>query len=118
MGLFWHSARVGNDDVYLQIEQEKLCFKISVADRGTRGERRQRWHERIMEAAKAHGLPVARPQRFGSGWHTTVAILDGGDDFRQAGADGRLDLDATLAVLHQAEQVLSAAAQAAPPNTA
>lgn len=107
LGLTWHWR--GN--VYLQIEQEKLCFKVEVGDKERRSERRWYWHERVVEAGKASSLTITKPPRFGNGWYMTVAILDG--DWRQAGTDGKLDLAATLAVLRQAEEVLDAAVKAA-----
>ena len=118
MGLWWHwqPPQPGGEELHLQIEQEKLCFKIKVGDASKRGERRRYWHERIMEAGRASALPIVKPARFGNGYTMTVAILEG--DFRRAGADGRLDLDATLAILRQAEQVLSAAAQATAADSA
>lgn len=118
MGLWWHwqPPQPGGEELHLQIEQEKLCFKIKVGDASKRGERRRYWHERIVEAGRASALPIVKPARFGSGRTMTVAILEG--DFRRAGADGRLDLDATLAILRQAEQVLSAAAEAAAADSA
>ncbi len=118
MGLWWYwqSPQHGDEELHLQIEWGRLCFKIKVGDASKRRERRQHWHERIVEAGRASALPVVRPARFGSGYTMTVAIVEG--DFRQAGADGRLDLDATLAILRQAEQVLCAAAQTAAPDSA
>ena len=114
LGLWWHRKNVGGDDVYLQIEQEKLCFKIAVGDAKRRSERRRYWHDRIVAAGKAAGMKIAKPARFGSGQHMTVARLVGDDgwqdrDWRQAGTDGKLDLAATLVVLRQAEKVLDAA---------
>lgn len=114
MGMWWHRKNVGGDDVYLQIESKKLCFKIEVRDAKRRRERRQYWHDRIVAAGKVAGMKIAKPARFGSGRWMTVARLVGDDgrqdrDWRQAGTDGRLDLAATLAVLRQAEEVLNAA---------
>ena len=114
LGLWWHWRNGGGDDVHLQIEWEKLCFKIEVGDAERRSERRRYWHDRIVAAGKAAGMKIAKPARFGSGYTMTVARLVGDDgwedrDWRQAGIDGRLDLAATLDVLRQAEKVLDAA---------
>ncbi len=106
LGMHWHWRNGGGDDVYLQIEQEKLCFKIRVDDKERRRERRRYWHERVVEAGKASSLTITKPH-FGNGHYMTVAILD--RDWRQAGTDGRLDLAATLALLREAEEVLDAA---------
>lgn len=118
LGMHWHWKPGGGDDVYLQIEQEKLCFKIAADGAKRRSERRRYWHDRIVAAGKAAGMRIAKPARFGSGQHMTVARLVGDDgrqnrDWRQAGTDGKLDLAATLAVLRRAEKVLDAAVKAA-----
>ena len=98
---------VSGDEVYWQAEREKLCFKISVEDDGSWGERRWHWHERIVQAGESEGMTLKKPARFGSGKTMTVAILEG--DWRQSGSDGRLDLEKTVEVLKKAERVLQAA---------
>ncbi len=103
LALYWEPG----GDVYLQAEQEKLCFKIWVEDSDQRSERRQHWHEQIVHAGESLGLPIKKPARFGSGTSMTVAILEG--DWRQSGSDGRLDLEKTVEELKKAERVLQAA---------
>lgn len=124
---FWryYYDAVSGDAVYWQAEyywqdkRKNLCFKISVGDDGNRGERRWHWHERIMKAGESEGMSLIKP-RFGSGEAMTVAILEG-DDWRQSGSDGRLDLEKTVEVLKKAERVLQAAVASAradgPPAT-
>lgn len=107
LGLWWYfTDGGGGDEVYLQAEQDKLCFKISVQDRERRRERREHWYEKIMEAAKSIGMPVEKPHRFGTGQTMTVAVLN---DWRRADERGLLDVDATVGVLRKAEQVLDLA---------
>jgi len=107
LGLWWYfTDGDGGDEVYLQAEQDKLCFKISVQDRERSRERRGHWHEKIMEAAKSIGMPIEKPHRFGTGKTMTVAVLK---DWRRADERGLLDMDATVGVLRRAEQVLDAA---------
>ena len=102
--LFWEPG----GDVYLQVEEEKLCFKIWVEDSDQRSERRQHWHKQIVQAGESLRLPIKKPARFGYGKTMTVAILEG--DWRRSGSGGRLDLEKTVEVLNKAERVLQAAA--------
>ena len=105
----WHS--VEDAQLYLQIQQQNLCFKIAVEDRDKRTSLRNQWHKRILGAhgKNARGLPnVGKPQRFGWGRHMTVCLLDG--DFRVPSADGSLDFAATVARLQQAMALLQAVA--------
>ena len=104
---FWWYPEPEKADLYLQAKQSELHFKIDVEHREKRRERRQHWHERIVEAGESAGMPVVKPARFGSGKTMTVAILEG--DWRRAGGDGRLDLEKTVGVLKKAERVLQAA---------
>ncbi len=104
LGFWWHF--LGNDQCkqYLQIEQEKFCFKIKVEDQEKRREFRDHWHQRILEECSRHGLKAKRPDRFGNGNYMTVAILD--QDFLIVNERNEIDLPKTLALLKKAESVL------------
>lgn len=104
LGFWWY---FGGDDafnIYLQLEHEKLCFKIWVKDAKKRSELRQHWHDKIMAAGKAHNLPVKRPSRFGLGEYMTVAVL--ATDYRITGDDGLIDMGKTLALFQSAQAVI------------
>lgn len=104
LGFWWHFQ--GDDDfnVYLQLEEQKLCFKIWVKDTQRRGDLREYWHEKIMAADKSIGLLLKRPNRFGSGEYMTVALL--ASDYRVTSADGLLDMEKTLGLLSSAQAVI------------
>jgi hypothetical protein len=69
---------------YVQIEEGKLCFKISthpeeldLPENITRGEVRNQLHNLIMSKSKEYNLTsIRKPDRFGSGNYMTVAIVD------------------------------------------
>lgn len=69
---------------YIQIEQGKLCFKIStdpdeldMPENVTRGVIRNKLHNLIISKSKELGFPnIRRPDRFGNGKYMTVAIVD------------------------------------------
>ncbi len=96
-----------NGNKYLQLEEDQLCFKIMVEDKGQQAVAWQAWHEILMVAARGSELPVTRPGRRGTGTWMTVAVL--ADEYRQADAAGVLDMDRTVAVLKKAEELLDAA---------
>lgn len=106
MGFWWYFKPELDALVYLQTEQEKLCFKIKVSEEPKRPKLRHRWHERIMKANESLGMGISKP-KFGNGEHMTVAVLNG--DWRQIGDDGRLDFKATVRVLKNAERVVDEA---------
>lgn len=69
--------------VYLQIEEFKLCFKIStdpeevdLPENVSRGHIRNKVSELILNTAKTKGIDtIRRPDRFGSGKYMTAAIV-------------------------------------------
>ncbi len=105
LGLWWHFLGNNECDQYLQIEQEKFCFKIHVEDQEKRRELRDHWHNRILEECSRHGLKAKRPDRFGNGYCMTVAILD--QDFRIVNDRNQIDLRKTIELLKRAESVLN-----------
>ena len=108
LGAWWYFQEWNNADVYLQIEQGRLCFKIAVDDSEHQSELRQLWHEKIIESARKHGIStICRPPRFGKGVWMTVAIINLADWL--CIKEGRIDLDATQKQLSNAEIVLSSA---------
>ena len=108
MGFWWHFK--GDDGVqpYLQLEQEKFCFKIwvKVKDHAKRAEIRNRWHNVLMAESKKHGISLGRPPRFGNGAYMTVAVLDG--EYRLTDAKGLVDVEATCDLLRKAGKFLDA----------
>lgn len=112
IGYWWHEHSDADSEQYLQIEQESLCFKISVDDATKRSDLRSKWLARIMEAGRQRSFPVVRPQRLGAGQTMTVALYDG--DFRVLNSQGCLDVGATVNVLRRATEVLDEAVVAKP----
>jgi hypothetical protein len=106
LGFWWHWCGDAHCEQYLQLEQEKFCFKICVPDMPKRSELRGYWHRKIAWEGQKHGLKVKRPGRFGNGKFMTVAILD--DDYRITDRRGLLDLGETTSLIHRAEAVLDA----------
>ena len=103
MGFWWH----WRDDKYLQLENEKLCFKIMVTDEAQQTAKWWEWHNALAAESGSVGIKITKPVRR-DGRTMTVAVLDG--DYRQTDAGGSLDLEGTVAVLRRAEALVDAAA--------
>lgn len=108
MAFYWHSFGSGGSEQYLQLEEEKLCFKISVDEEGRYSELRDKWHSRVVEAGEEAFVQVRKPDHFGHGGHMTVAVLEGG--YLKTDEDGLIDIDKTVARLRKAEEILTRAA--------
>ena len=105
-GFWWARQNGPHSEQYLQLEGERLCFKISVPEKSRCSELKWMWHERLMEVGKATGLKLVKPSKLRSGTTMTVLRLE---DYRAADKDGVLDMQTTLETLHTAERVLAAA---------
>jgi len=89
----------------MQLENQKLCFKIMVSDAAQQTRKWWEWHNALMAECGVVGVKITKPVRRNGRW-MTVAVLDG--DYRQD-AGGLLDLERTVAVLRSAEKLMDAA---------
>ena len=110
MGFWWHFKPAENDriEAYLQLEQDKLCFKICIDDENASDEERDfwkfRWNQLFCETGKDSG--VVRPKVLRRGVYMTVAIFNG--EYRVANQNGCIDIQATVKRLKSMENVLDA----------
>lgn len=105
LGFWWHFQGDENCEQYLQLEQDKLCFKIWVKNDSDRGSLREKWHKIIMAKGQESGLKLKKPRRFGNGKYMTVCIYDG--EYREC-SNGIIDIDKTISRLRNAEALLKA----------
>jgi hypothetical protein len=104
LGYWWHSQYYEECEQYLQLEEDRLCFKISVDKSRNRTELRTKWYEQIKEKAKENELSLKKPGRFGNGQYMTVCIYDG--DYRVTNDDNVIDITGTVTLLKKAESLL------------
>jgi PD-(D/E)XK nuclease superfamily protein len=101
MGFWWH----WQGEKFLQLENEKLCFKVTVPDEAQQTAKWWEWHNALMAESGVGCVKIKKPVRREGKW-MTVAVLDG--DYRQS-AEGHLDLDQTVETLRKAEALMDAA---------
>lgn len=78
MCAYWISYPIGDKtEIYLQFEEQKLCFKICYdGDSSKRSQVRTEHHNRLMRFAKDEGFTeIEKPDRFGAGTWMTIAIV-------------------------------------------
>lgn len=90
---------VGGAELYLQIEQGKLCFRISVEEENDRKALRGYWHRAVIVRCEEEGVCAHKPVRFGSGNTMAVVVVER-DDWLMV-RDGRVDVTATVARLEK-----------------
>lgn len=98
----WHHCGDSLCKQYLLLEEEKLCFKISVVDSAQRSALRKKWHKRVAVASIDNGIDVERP-RFGNGKNMTVGVMK---NYRISNEKGLIDISKTVSVLLAAQAVL------------
>ncbi len=104
MGYWWNFNDQDECTVYLQLEDDKLCFKVSVDKESNYSEIRNKWYRKVIEASKSTDLNIRKPARFGHGKQMTVAVLD--KDYRKTDSNGILDLEETINILKEAGKIL------------
>jgi hypothetical protein len=98
------SARRG--DRFLGLHKGELGFKVVVTDESQQEAKWSEWNRMLLAKNGTAGVTV-RSARLHPGRRMKVAVLGG--DYRQTGADGRLDLDRTVDTLRRAEAFMDAA---------
>ena len=82
LGIWWHFVNIEDGNMYLQIEQGKLCFKIHYKGDKDCSSIRWKYHRKIIDNATRFGHnEIQKPDRFGAGTHMTVAIVNPEDLF-------------------------------------
>ena len=109
LGFWWCNVWAGECELYLQLEYNKLCFKIHVRDKDKRNTLRSKWFNAIITEAANKNFNVVKPARFGSGNVMTVCIAK--DEYRQLNADGFINMDLTVEYLRKAEELLKSACE-------
>ena len=105
LAAWWHWVPLAKNvgEMYLQFEQQDLCFKICPkCNREERSAIRNECHRCLMEKAKGRFPEITRPQRFGAGEYMTIAKVSQKDLF---GA-GVIDLDSVVSRLRQYESLV------------
>lgn len=112
MCIHWHHSNptpeMPDFELYLQLEEAKLCFKVQVLDVKQQAVQWEKWHKKLKDASEFLSFPFKRPARRKNGNWMTVGF---NEEYLQKDSEGLLDIDATVAVLNKAEEVLKAAAK-------
>ncbi|MCG3880120.1 PD-(D/E)XK nuclease family protein [Psychrobacter sp. Ps6] len=76
MGFWAFKKTVDDIAIYLLLEQDKVCFKVSVPNIKGRSKIRNELYKLFKTEASKFDLKVSKPKRFGSGKDMTFAVLD------------------------------------------
>ncbi len=116
LGAWWHgrswtNPRTGRTyDVYLQIEQGPVCFKIAVGEETDKVGPRDAWRSTLVDAAQRGGQTIRPISRKPGKWMTVARVER--DDWMKLDADGLLDLDGTVSCLRTAMGLVDEGVQA------
>lgn len=77
LGAWWHFTPITDGEMYLQFEEQKLCFKVYYDSDGDRSEFRWKWFNRLVSIAEKLGhQEIVKPMRFGAGYYMTIAVVE------------------------------------------
>ena len=78
LGAWWHYKYIADEDLnmYLQFEQEKLCFKIDYKGKENSKVRYEKYRRIIELAKEKHHPEIKKPSRFGKGKVMSIAVVD------------------------------------------
>ena len=79
LGIWWHAVNFVDGNMYLQIEQGRLCFKIYYEGEEDKSDVRWKYHSKLMELAENKFPEIRKPYRFGAGTFMTIAIVEQDD---------------------------------------
>ncbi|MCX7919964.1 MAG: hypothetical protein N3A72_10255 [bacterium] len=109
MGFWWKIPKEiaeKNFYGYLQLEHDKLCWKIFVSEKNMQSKLRNNFSTAVIETAIKLNLGAKKPSRFGLGKTMTVAVFD--KDYRSENTD-KIDWNWTKEIFKKAELVLEEA---------
>ncbi len=104
MGFWWFRVEIEYGKVYLQIEENRFCFKVSVKEKNKRSEIRNKIHNTIIGISKKLNIDVIKPSKFGNGHYMTVAILK--DEYRITNSENIIDMEKTIENIKTISKIL------------
>lgn len=104
MGFWAFKHRVNDVDVYLLLEEDKICFKVSVPSKNGRSETRNKFYKFFVAQAPNFDLKVIKPKKFGSGRHMTFAVLD--TDVFNISNSGSVDLQKVVKLMENLQKYI------------
>ncbi len=102
LGCWWHFVDIEDGEMYLQIEQGKLCFKIHYDGESNRSDIRWKYHKNLMKAKGDEYNEITKPDRFGAGTYMTIASVSKEDLF----GEGIVDIDAVVDKLKEYQELI------------
>lgn len=97
LGFWWHWSSIDECEHYLQLEQERLCFKICTDIKERQSEFKYKYHDLFVSRSQNSDIRLIKPSRLRSGSYMTVAILDA--EYRICNENGIIDMGKTVEFL-------------------
>lgn len=109
LGMWWCFTNLLEDNaqIYLQIEQGDLCFKVDSGGKDNPSAIRNKYYRKLMKICKDSHPEIAKPTRFGSGRWMTIAKVSMEDYL----GNQVIDLTKVLAKIREYETLIDKCAQ-------
>ena len=114
-GYWFGSQSIGNEKaIYLQSEQNRLCFKLYIQNKGEQQEAKWQWHTILLEIANKHGLDVIKPPVMKIGTCFTIGIIKSNNDcWLVTDSNNIIDYEKTKQLAFKAVEVVKEASMRA-----
>jgi len=114
MGYWFGGCDIDADaNIYVQSEQDKLCFKIYVGKKEDRQSAKWFWHDAVIKAGKSIGLEIVKPKVMRTGQWFTIGVLNTDDDkpWMKTDDENIVQLPETIEIARKATQVVKKASE-------
>ncbi len=96
-------------DIFMQLEQEKLCLKVETTNKSDAKSVRQSLLQKALALSDSGYISIRKPDRMSAGKYTTFAIAK--ENYRKVDFNGRVDMDATTEFVREAGKLVQALAK-------
>lgn len=87
---------------YLQLEQNKFCFKLELSKKEEAEQARQIFRPQLFDKAKQHNIEIYQNGRIGK-WMTIAALTE---TYLKTDNNGLIDLKTTIELIRRIEKML------------
>ena len=108
LGMWWHFEETDDAKMYLQFEQSKLCFKITVEEVESRTDIRSKYYTILCDNSIDYP-EIKRPERFGTGTYMTIACVN----IENLWGESIININDVVKKLHEYEAIVSKCAEVA-----
>ena len=115
MAFWWNRIPINDNkqEVYIQVERDRLCFKISNTDKtAVKNGDKWYWKHKVEQIGNLKEYTIRKPKKFGSGKWVTFAVLehkntDNSNYWLKSDSSGKVNVEETINLMKDMGEVLN-----------